>query len=113
MKKKEFKIAKADLKLYDIDDVYIDIYRKNPKALKGYKELITKEFNKTGDLGVFLIGLKLIAKVEKKMALIAKKAKVDRTSIYRMLDKEANPSFNTVKIFSDNLGIKCNFFVSK
>ncbi|MDR1474203.1 MAG: hypothetical protein LBS38_00725 [Endomicrobium sp.] len=42
---------------------------------------------------------------EKKVSELAKVAKVNRSSVYNILSKDANPSFCSVVSFAYNLGI--------
>jgi probable addiction module antidote protein len=42
---------------------------------------------------------------EKNVSEIAKKAKLERSSVYKILSKNANPSFNTVVSLAHNLGM--------
>jgi DNA-binding phage protein len=69
--------------------------------VKGYKKLIIKGYNETGDLGVFLEQLKTLAKAEE----MSKKAKTKKTDICRFLSKDDKPSFENVKVAAVALGI--------
>jgi DNA-binding phage protein len=50
-----------------------------------------EEYNKSRDTALFLNSLKIVAMAEGKIAALAKTAKVERASMYRMLSKNANP----------------------
>ncbi len=79
------------LALEDFDTTFAKKLAANPKHLKNYEDFITKEFNKTGDIAVFLEGLKVVAKAKGNIKGLAKNAKVTRKSIYNMLSKDSNP----------------------
>jgi probable addiction module antidote protein len=107
------KITLEDVKLEakDFFDCYVEILKKDKKQLKSYKKHIVDEYNKTKDTALFLEGLKIIAKAEGKINKLAKAAKVERTSVYRMLSKKNNPSFEKVVTFAQVLGYKINFIM--
>jgi DNA-binding phage protein len=100
-------IKLEDGKVLDVDfsEYYANYLKKNPKKLKNYKKHIAAEYNKTKDIAVFLENLKTVAIAEKKVSELARAAKVDRSSVYKILSKDANPSFYSVVSFAHNLGI--------
>jgi DNA-binding phage protein len=109
MKKKieveEIKIEDVEIIRTDFFEDYAKRLRKNPKELEGYKKHIIDTYNKTQDTRLFLDSLKIVAMAEGKIFNLAKAAKVERTSMYRMLAKNANPSFHNVVSFVHNLGM--------
>jgi probable addiction module antidote protein len=105
--KKDFEITAADVKVSNSDftEYYAKLLRDNPKELAAYKKHVVEKYNKTGDAQLLLESLKIIAMTEKKITSMAKQAKVERSSIYKMLSKNANPSFFNVLMFANSLGI--------
>jgi probable addiction module antidote protein len=95
----------------DYDTMYAKILAKNPKELKAYKKYIVSEYNKTGDVGVFLEELKILAKVEG-ITELSKKVNMKRPNIYQFLSKDSNPSFKNLKNIAGNLGIDVKFAVA-
>jgi DNA-binding phage protein len=112
---KDFKLTPADVKL--TGETYSDFYAKylkeHPDRLTHYKKYITQEYNKTKDMPLFLEGLKIIAKAEGKVSAIAKKAKVERTSVYRMLSRNNNPTINNLLAAVNNVGIDFSAHIMK
>ncbi|MCL2335539.1 MAG: hypothetical protein FWC57_05685 [Endomicrobia bacterium] len=87
---------------------FAKILSKDPKKLKAFKKHIAVEFNKNRDTALFLRNLKTLIIAEGKAAELAKSAKVNRTTVYKMLADNANPSFKTIVSFVFDLGIKLN-----
>jgi DNA-binding phage protein len=74
------KIAKEDF-----DTTYAKSLSKNAKRLEAFKKRIINDYNKTKNINIFLNNLKIIAMAEKKVSELAKAAKVDRSSVYKIL----------------------------
>ena len=105
--KKDFEITAEDVKISTLDftEYYAKCLRENPKELAAYKKHAVKKYNETGDVQLLLESLRIIAMAEKKITYMAKQAKVERSSIYKMLTKNANPSFHNIVSFANTLGI--------
>ncbi|MDR2427767.1 MAG: hypothetical protein LBD19_02330 [Endomicrobium sp.] len=99
------KLEDGDVLDIDFSEYYASYLKKNPKKLKNYKKHIKSEYNKTKDIAVFLENLKIVAMAEKKVSELAKTAKIERSSVYKILSKDANPSFYTVVSLAHNLGM--------
>jgi probable addiction module antidote protein len=78
---------------------------KNPKSLKAFKKRTINEYNKTKDIKLLLFHLKVIAIAEHKMTALAKASKLERSSVYKMLDAKGNPSFYSIVNIAQNLGM--------
>jgi len=102
---------KKILALEDFDTSFAKKLSKDPKSLKEYKKFITDEFNKDGDIALFLEGLKIIAKGNIKG--LAKNANVTRKSIYNMLSKDSNPGVKSFFAIYKLLGGKVKFSFEK
>jgi probable addiction module antidote protein len=102
----DIKLSDARIIKTDIFEDYAKRLKKNPDELKSYKKLILDEYNKTHDTALFLEGLKIVAIAEGKISKLAKEAQVERTSVYRMLSKDNNPSYASVVTFAQALGYK-------
>ncbi|MDR1244418.1 MAG: hypothetical protein LBJ98_00360 [Endomicrobium sp.] len=76
-----------------------------PEDLKVFKKHIIGNYNKTKELDILLENLKVIAMAEGRIADLAKRTKMQRTSVYKVLSKQSNPSFNTVVSLAHNLGM--------
>nr|MDR2427976.1 hypothetical protein [Endomicrobium sp.] len=99
------KLEDAEIIKTDFFEDYAKYLKKHPKKLQSYKNHVVEEYNKTRDIALFLNSLKIVAMAEKKVSELAKTLKVERTSMYRMLSKNANPSFNIVVSLAHNLGM--------
>ncbi|MDR0822291.1 MAG: hypothetical protein LBN20_00725 [Endomicrobium sp.] len=108
--KEDFIITDEDVKIDGIDfsEKYARHLKNHPDELKYYKEHISKEYNQTRDKNLLLEGLKIVAMAEGKVSDMAKNANVKRTSVYRMLSKDANPSFDSIVSFAGDVGINFN-----
>jgi probable addiction module antidote protein len=107
MKKIDFEIKPEDVKIpnEEFGDYYAKYLKAHPDELKRYKKNVIDQYNKTKDIGLFLVELKIIAQAERKMTAIAKKSNLKRTSLYRILSKDNNPTFNNLVALANNLGI--------
>ncbi len=105
MKNKDFEIAKEDF-----DTSYAKIIKKDPKRLKAFKRRIVSDFNKTQNLSVFLMGLRILA-MAGGITKLANKTKMKRPNVYRLLDRNANPGFATIVGITKELGINFQFTI--
>ncbi|MDR1941162.1 MAG: hypothetical protein LBQ47_02440 [Endomicrobium sp.] len=99
LKTKKFKVAEFS------DAGLIERLRKNPKELEQYIDGICEDFSKTQEIDVFLECLKVAVMAKRGSATkIAKSGKIERTSIYRALSKNANPRIDTLQKIVNGLG---------
>ena len=106
MKNKDFEIAKEDF-----DTSYAKILKKDSKRRAAFKKRIIADFNKTHNLPVFLMNLRILA-MAGNMTELAAKSEVKRPNVYRMLSRNANPGFASLITLTQNMGIGFQF-VSK
>lgn len=99
------KLEDAEIIKIDFFEDYAKYLKKHPKKLRSYKNHIIEEYNKTRDTALFLDSLKILAMAEGKVTALAKTTKIERSSVYRMLSKNANPSFHSIVSFVHNLGM--------
>ena len=97
------------LALEDFDTTFAKRLAKNPKELKEYEKFIAEEFNKDGDIDLFLECLKVVAKAKGNIKGLAKDAKVARKTIYNMLSKDSNPGIKSFLAVYKLLGGKVVF----
>ena len=84
----------------------------NPEELKCFKKYAIKEYNKTGNLGVLLENLKIIA-IAKGIKQVAQKSDMKRPNMYNFLSKESNPTYaNLIKV-AGNLGLEFKLAMAK
>jgi probable addiction module antidote protein len=81
--------------LVDFHKNFADRLMKNPKELKNYKNYIFREFEKDQNKELLLEGLKTITLATNGMAKTAQAAKLKRRSLYKILNKNGNPTLNS------------------
>ena len=59
-----------------------------------------------GDPGVFLLALKDVAAVHGGIAKVARDARLNRESMYRMLSEKGNPTVASLKVVLRSLGLR-------
>lgn len=104
---------KKILDLEDFDTTLAKKLAKDSKMLQEYKKFIAEEFNKDGDISLFLEGLKVVAQAKGNIKGLAKNAKVTRKSIYNMLSKDSNPGIKSFLTIYKLLGGKIQLSFSK
>lgn len=85
-----------------LEQILIERFRKDPNEAIGVLNGILEE----GDLPAFLLTLKDVAVAFGGMSHVAKKAKLNRVSLYRMLSKMGNPGIFSVDQLLRSLGLK-------
>lgn len=87
----------------------IDYEQENLESLQDPEEAIAylNAALEDGDLGVFLLALQDVIKASPQgMQGISKKAKLERTHLYRMLSEEGNPEIKSLTSVLDTLGFQ-------
>ena len=83
------------------EEVMIKKLRKDPKFAAEYLKAAMED---SEEPQVLLIALRQIAKA-KGIAKVAKKAHIERESLYRALSKKGNPRFSTIAAVTKALGL--------
>ena len=83
------------------EEVMVKKLRKDPKFAAEYLKAAMED---SEEPQVLLIALRQIAKA-KGIAKIAKKARIERESLYRALSKKGNPRFSTIAAVTRALGL--------
>ena len=104
-KKKEITIEKVKIVGGDFFEDLVKDYAKHPKKLKKYIESVNQVYRETGDTEVLTTALKIVAITKKNIKQQAKKAKIQRSTIYNLFKKGSNPTFKTVANYTNSLGI--------
>lgn len=86
----------------DYHEYLIQRLRKDPKEAAGYLNTALEE----GDREIFLNALRNVAEAYGGMEKIAKKAKLNRVSLYRMLSKKGNPELYSLDALLNALGLR-------
>ena len=95
----DYKIAKEDF-----DTSYAKKLKKNPKRLEKFKKRIIADFNRTKNIEVFLMNLRILA-MAGNITELSKKTSIKRPNIYRILSPNYQPKFATILNLSSGLGI--------
>ncbi len=103
MENKNFELAKEDF-----DTSYAKILKENPKRREAFKKRIIADYNRTHNLPVFLMNLRILA-MSGNVAELSRKTAIKRPNVYRLLKKDANPGFATLIGLTENLGINFQF----
>ena len=96
----DYELAKEDF-----DTSYAKKLKNNPKRLEKFKERIKRDFNKTRNIDVFLMNLRILA-MAGGITELSKKTKIKRPNIYRILKPNYQPKFETILNISSGLGIE-------
>lgn len=106
MKKKE------EIKIEDVKIVGGDFFEdkakdlaKHPNKLKKYIAGVNEAYRQTGDPEILTTALEIIAMVKGNIKQQAKKAKMQRSTIYRIFKKGSNPTFKTIAKYTNSLGV--------
>ncbi|MDR2192030.1 MAG: hypothetical protein LBO62_04050 [Endomicrobium sp.] len=75
------------------------------KKIKAYMNAANKAYDETGDVGVLLSALELIAMAKGNISKVAKKSKIARRSVYNLFKKNSNPTLRTLSAVSKNIGV--------
>ena len=78
---------------------------RHPKKLKAYIKSVNEVYRETGDVDILTTALKIIAVVKKNIKQQAKKAEMQRSTIYNIFKKGANPTFRNVAKYTNSLGV--------
>ena len=102
--KKEF-ITKEDLILSDFNEDFVKNLKNNPKKLSNFIKFIISEYEKDGDFGTFLEGVKIVACATKGMTKISRETNIKRDTLYKAFSKTGNPETRTFFDVLKSLGI--------
>jgi probable addiction module antidote protein len=102
-------ITKEDLILSDFNEDFSKSLKENPKKLSNFVKFIIKEYEKDGDFGSFLEGVKIVARATKGMTRISKETKVKRDTLYKAFSKTGNPETRTYFEVLKSVGINVHY----
>lgn len=61
----------------------------------GFLKTNLEEYERDGDLGAFLVAIRHVAQAQGKVKKLAEEMGVDRSTVYRALSKEGNPTITS------------------
>ena len=78
----------------------------DPDFAVGYLQACLNEAQESGDVGVFLVGLRDVITAKESVARVAEQVGKTRSSFYKSLSGQGNPQFATVLHTLPVLGVK-------
>ena len=105
--KKTEKITIKDVKIVggDFFEDRAKYLATHPKKLKAYIKAVNEVYRQTGDPEILTTALEMLAMVKGNIKQQAKKANMQRSTIYRMFKKGANPTLANIAKFTYSSGI--------
>lgn len=95
-------------KAVDFNDKYIidALNLTNPREAAEYLAITLDDYEKDGDLDVFLVALRRIIEVKGGITALSRETGLNRQNLHRILNNQVNPKFSTLKIILSYLGFK-------
>jgi probable addiction module antidote protein len=87
-------------------DKYLIESLKDPKEASAYLNIALEEYEKDGDIEAFLLTLRDIADARGGISDLAKKSKLNRQNLYRILSGGGNPTISTLGNILHGLGFR-------
>ncbi|MDR2427277.1 MAG: hypothetical protein LBD46_08905 [Endomicrobium sp.] len=106
---KKTTITKEDLVLSDFNEDFAKNLKENSKKLSNFIKFIIKEYERDGDFGSFLEGVKIVARATKGMTKISKETNVKRDTLYKAFSKTGNPEAKTYFEVLKSIGINVRY----
>lgn len=103
----DMEITPEDCKISenDFDTSYAKYLREDPEMMKAFKKRIVADFNRTGNMAIFLNNLKILT-MAGSVPELAAKVNIGRTNIYKVLNGRNNPSFASIMAIAAALGLQ-------
>ena len=108
----DMEITPEDCKISenDFDTSYAKYLREDPEMMKAFKKRIVADFNRTGNMAIFLNNLKILA-MAGSVPELAAKVNIGRTNIYKVLNGRNNPSFASIMAIASALNLDIDMLV--
>jgi len=90
-------------KLRIFDEYLIESLR-DPAHASAYLSVAMEEYEKDNDMEVFLLCLRDVVEARGGISRLAKKTKLNRQNLYRILSKKGNPRISTLENILSGLG---------
>lgn len=82
---------------------------KNKKEATLYLQVALEEFQKDGDLEVFMLALRNVTEAQGGIGKLSQKIHLNRESLYKTLSSKGNPKLQTIALLLKGLGFE--FFI--
>lgn len=82
---------------------------KNKKEAAAYLQIALEEYQKDGEVEVFLMALRHVAEAQGGIGKLSKKTHLNRESLYKTLSNKGNPKLQTIGLLLKGLGFE--FFI--
>jgi probable addiction module antidote protein len=92
----------------ELTDFFEDLAKRlnSPKKIQEFIDGANKAYDETGDEGIILTAIRILAMAKGNQSKLARTAKIDRKSLYNLSAKKSNPTFKTISSISKNLGLR-------
>ncbi len=98
-------MPKINKQFRDYED-YLKEELRDPELAQEYLNIAIEEYNQDNDSESFLLALKDVAMAQGGIQKIAKRAKLNRQNLYRVLSAQSEPKINTVGLILNGLGFR-------
>ncbi len=82
---------------------------KDPKAARLYLQIAFEEYMKDGNTPAFLLALRDLGEAQGGLGKLARKTKLSRQHLYKVLSTKGNPQMNTIFTIMNALGFQITF----
>lgn len=87
-------------------DVLIEDLRNDPEHAHAYLQVALEEFEEDGDTKHLLIALRNVTEAQGGVPSLAQKVNLGKTSLYKALSEQGNPTLSTIYTILKGLGYK-------
>lgn len=86
---------------------------KDPKEAQGFLEISFEEYEKDDDNKTFLSALRFVVEAHGGLGKLARKTKLSRQHLYKVLSSRGNPQMSTVLSIMNALGFQISIKIKK
>lgn len=87
-------------------DVLIDDLRADPEQAHAYLQVALEEFDQGGDVEHLMLALRNVAEARGGVPELARQVGMNKTSLYKALSEQGNPTLSTVGTILHGLGYR-------
>ena len=92
-------------KFRTFDDYLVESLQ-DPEEAQAFLNAALEDFQEDNDLKAFLLALEILIKSKSTVSKFAQQSEINRTHIYKILNNEVQPQFNTINNILKNLGFQ-------
>jgi len=87
-------------------DDYLIKSLKDPREARAYLNVALEEYEKDHNTEAFLLALRDVTEAQGGLSNLAKKTKLNRQNLYRVLSDQGNPRLDTLGVIINGLGLR-------